>query len=191
LPNLPKLGPRLGKRLPALRKALGAADPAALLRQLGEIGQASFDLPGIAPPDNIVALDRDDIQVRLQAKPGWAAAQGKACVVVLNTELTPQLIAEGLARDIVRAIQDHRKAESTRPTVHLFTDGACSGNPGPGGWAYILRHPSSGKEVEKSGGERQTTNNRMELMAVIAGLSALKKPAQVELFTDSQYVGKG
>ena len=63
----------------------------------------------MAPPDNTVALDRDDIQVRLQAKPGWAAAQGKACVVVLNTELTPQLIAEGHARDVVRAIQDLRK----------------------------------------------------------------------------------
>jgi ribonuclease HI len=83
------------------------------------------------------------------------------------------------------------KTDAPRPVVHLFTDGACSGNPGPGGWAFILRHPSSGKEIERSGGERQTTNNRMELTAVIAGLSALKKPAQVELFTDSQYVGKG
>ncbi len=83
------------------------------------------------------------------------------------------------------------KADSNRPLVHLFTDGGCSGNPGPGGWAFILRHPSSGKEIERSGGEPQTTNNRMELMAVIAGLAALKQPAQVELFTDSQYVGKG
>jgi ribonuclease HI len=77
------------------------------------------------------------------------------------------------------------------PLVHLFTDGACSGNPGPGGWAFILRHPSSGKEKEESGGEKDTTNNRMELTAVIRGLSALKKPSQVELFTDSVYVGKG
>ena len=75
--------------------------------------------------------------------------------------------------------------------VHLYTDGACSGNPGPGGWAFLLRHPSSGKEMEKSGAEADTTNNRMELMAVIEGLGALKRPSQVELFTDSVYVGKG
>jgi ribonuclease HI len=77
------------------------------------------------------------------------------------------------------------------PDVHLFTDGACSGNPGPGGWAYILRHLSTGAEKEDSGGERETTNNRMELTAVIRGLSALKRKCEVELFTDSQYVGKG
>ncbi|NLY01292.1 MAG: ribonuclease HI [Rhodopirellula sp.] len=82
-----------------------------------------------------------------------------------------------------------RHAEA--PEVQLFTDGACSGNPGPGGWAYILRHPASGKEIERSGGERETTNNRMELLAVIRGLEALKRPSAVELFTDSTYVGKG
>lgn len=76
-------------------------------------------------------------------------------------------------------------------TVHLFTDGGCSGNPGPGGWAFLLRHPSTEKKLEDSGGERETTNNRMELRAVIEGLSALKRPTQVELFTDSVYVGKG
>lgn len=77
------------------------------------------------------------------------------------------------------------------PYVHLFTDGACSGNPGPGGWAFILRHLASGKEMERNGGEAQSTNNRMELAAVIEGLSALKAPCNVELFTDSVYVGKG
>ena len=75
--------------------------------------------------------------------------------------------------------------------VHQYTDGACSGNPGPGGWAYILRHPGSGKEVEQSGAEEVTTNNRMELTAVVRGLEALTRPASVELFTDSVYVGKG
>ena len=77
------------------------------------------------------------------------------------------------------------------PEVILFTDGACSGNPGPGGWAFLLRHPGSGKELVKSGGEPQTTNNRMELTAVIQGLAALKRRSKVELFTDSVYVGKG
>lgn len=75
--------------------------------------------------------------------------------------------------------------------VHLFTDGGCSGNPGPGGWAFVLRHLPSGKELEASGGCPQTTNNRMELTAVVKGLEALNRPTEVELFTDSVYVGKG
>lgn len=75
--------------------------------------------------------------------------------------------------------------------VHLFTDGGCSGNPGPGGWAFLMRHLATGKEVEQSGAEPETTNNRMELQAVIQGLSLLKRPSKVELFTDSVYVGKG
>ncbi len=78
-----------------------------------------------------------------------------------------------------------------RPHVLLFTDGACSGNPGPGGWAYILRHPGSGKEVENAGGESATTNNRMELTAVIEGLQAIKKSSRVEIYSDSQYVLNG
>jgi ribonuclease HI len=75
--------------------------------------------------------------------------------------------------------------------VTLYTDGACSGNPGPGGWAYILIHPKSGKTVEQSGGEEVTTNNRMELQAVVEGLRTLKRPTSVMLCTDSVYVGKG
>lgn len=75
--------------------------------------------------------------------------------------------------------------------VHLYTDGGCSGNPGPGGWAFLMRHLATGKEVEQFGAEKETTNNRMELQAVIQGLSLLKRPTQVELFTDSVYVGKG
>ncbi len=85
----------------------------------------------------------------------------------------------------------NKELKNELPAVHLFTDGGCSGNPGPGGWAFVLRHPKSGKEMEDSGAERETTNNRMELMAVIQGLSALQKPSFVELFTDSVYVGKG
>ena len=75
--------------------------------------------------------------------------------------------------------------------VHLFTDGGCSGNPGPGGWAFILRHLPSGKEIERFGSALRTTNNQMELEAVIQGLKTLKRPCRVELFTDSVYVGKG
>ena len=81
--------------------------------------------------------------------------------------------------------------EETAATIKLYTDGACSGNPGPGGWAYILKHPEGGKIVEQSGGEAATTNNRMELTAVIEGLNALDRPCQVELYSDSQYVCNG
>jgi ribonuclease HI len=81
--------------------------------------------------------------------------------------------------------------ESPPSEVQLFADGACSGNPGPGGWAFVLRHVASGKEKEASGSERETTNNRMEMTAVIRGLEALKRPTAVELLTDSTYVGKG
>ena len=75
--------------------------------------------------------------------------------------------------------------------VVLFTDGACSGNPGPGGWAYILRHPGSGREATASGAERQTTNNRMELTAVIRGLDCLADGSTVVVTTDSEYCVKG
>lgn len=81
--------------------------------------------------------------------------------------------------------------QNGRPHVLLYTDGACSGNPGPGGWAFILKHPASGKEIERSGGEPQTTNNRMELSAVIFGLKAITRPSRVEVYSDSQYVLNG
>lgn len=71
-------------------------------------------------------------------------------------------------------------------TVTLYTDGACSGNPGPGGWGAILQW--NGREKELSGGEDATTNNRMELTAVIRGLEALREPCRVELYSDSKYV---
>lgn len=74
-------------------------------------------------------------------------------------------------------------------TVEIYTDGACSGNPGPGGWGAILRW--NGHEKELSGGEAETTNNRMELMAAIEALNSLKRPCRVELYTDSNYVRDG
>ena len=75
--------------------------------------------------------------------------------------------------------------------VSLYTDGACSGNPGPGGWAFILRCDTSGKELERSDGEPESTNNQMELMAVIQGLEALNEPCHVTLYADSKYVLQG
>jgi ribonuclease HI len=74
-------------------------------------------------------------------------------------------------------------------TVYIYTDGACRGNPGPGGWGALLRY--QGKEKELYGGEPATTNNRMELTAAIRGLQALNRPSKVALATDSQYVKKG
>ena len=76
-----------------------------------------------------------------------------------------------------------------RKHVEIFTDGACSGNPGPGGYGAILRY--NGMEKELSGGEHETTNNRMELLGAITALRALKEPCRVTLYTDSQYVANG
>ena len=73
--------------------------------------------------------------------------------------------------------------------VVMYTDGACSGNPGPGGWGAILRYDGAVREL--CGGENPTTNNRMELMAAIQGLETLKRPCAIDLFTDSEYVRKG
>ena len=79
--------------------------------------------------------------------------------------------------------------EAVNPLVEIFSDGACSGNPGPGGWGTILRF--GGHEKELSGYDPETTNNRMELIGAIAGLEALTRPCRVKLTTDSEYVKKG
>jgi isoleucyl-tRNA synthetase len=114
LPDLKRLGPRLGKRLPALRQKLARADAAGLRAELEARGQIVFELDG-----GPVALGPDDIQVRLQAKPGWAAAQGSTSVVVLSTELSEDLVGEGLARELVHAIQIFRKEQSYEYTDRI------------------------------------------------------------------------
>lgn len=80
-------------------------------------------------------------------------------------------------------------SQSESAIVDIFTDGACSGNPGPGGWGAVMRYRDSERELW--GGERRTTNNRMELMAAIQALEALKRPVKVRLYTDSQYLRDG
>ena len=84
-----------------------------------------------------------------------------------------------------------KKATDTDFDVIVYADGACSGNPGPGGWGVILKHPSTGKARRLSGGEKDTTNNRMELTAVISGLATINKASKVKVVTDSQYVSRG
>jgi isoleucyl-tRNA synthetase len=108
-PNFRRLGPRVGGKLPKVKAALSKADGASLLQEMTSTGKISLIIDEV-PLD----LDGEDIQVRLQAKSGWAAAQGKGCVVVLATELTDELLEEGLARDFVRLVQDLRKTRSCR-----------------------------------------------------------------------------
>jgi isoleucyl-tRNA synthetase len=105
LPDLKRLGPRLGKKLPLVKNALAKADAGKLLAEMEAAGKVSLKWDD----GSSEFLDRDDLQVRLQAKPGWAAAQGKHCVVVLATEITPELVTEGIAREIVHAVQTARK----------------------------------------------------------------------------------
>ncbi len=105
VPNFKRLGPKLGKNMPKVKKMLGDLDGGQMLAELKSAGKVTFDLGDGASID----LDEEDIEVRLQAKEGWAAAQGRGVVVVLATELTPELISEGWMRDLVRVIQDQRK----------------------------------------------------------------------------------
>ena len=113
-PNFKRLGPRVGKLMPGVKKALAEADGGTLLNELKHHGQISLPVG-----DETVLLDNEDIQIRLQAKEGWAASQGDECVVVLSTELTDGLIREGLARDIVRIIQDQRKQADCQYTDRI------------------------------------------------------------------------
>ena len=87
------------------------------------------------------------------------------------------------------AIEEQTRVQIARPAVTIYTDGACKGNPGPGGWGAWLS--SGGHDKELFGGEPQTTNNRMELTAVIEALAALKRSSEITLYTDSEYVRKG
>lgn len=104
LPNFKRLGPKVGKHLPALKKLLSEADGGELLNKMQQDGKVVINVA-----ESELVLEHDDLQVRLAPKPGWTAAQGRACVVILATELTPELIEEGIARDLVRSIQEIRK----------------------------------------------------------------------------------
>jgi isoleucyl-tRNA synthetase len=103
-PNFKRLGPRVGKLMPQVKQALATVDGGQLLAELNRTGRVVLQVESQS-----IELDNEDIQVRLQAREGWAAAQGDRCVVVLNTELTPELVREGLVRDLVRLVNERRK----------------------------------------------------------------------------------
>jgi len=106
LPDLKRLGPRLGKDLPQARDALAKADATRVLAALQRDGRAEVSLPG----GGTVVIDKDDVLVRTTARPGWAAAESGRAVVIVAKELTPELLAEGLVREVVHAVQTRRKA---------------------------------------------------------------------------------
>lgn len=122
VPNFKRLGPRLGKNMPAVKKELGAADGKQLLAEMTANGKIVLTIG-----EEQIELDEEDIQVRLQAKEGWAAAQGPNCVVVLSTDLDDTLVREGYARDLVRLVQDLRKRRgcefTDRIELGVVTDG--------------------------------------------------------------------
>jgi len=113
-PNFKRLGPRVGKLMPTVKKVLQKTDAVILLNALKDNGAFELTVEGES-----LRFDNEDIEVRLMAKDGWAAAQGKLCVVVLNTELTPELIQEGYAKDLVRLIQDKRKSLDLEYTAQI------------------------------------------------------------------------
>jgi isoleucyl-tRNA synthetase len=121
VPNFKRLGPKVGKQVPAVKAALAKADGNSLLSSLQTDGQVTIELP-----DGPLTLDSQDIEVRLQAREGWAAAQGSSCVVVLNTEVTDDLRREGISNDVIRVIQNQRKSidceYSDRIEVGLVTE---------------------------------------------------------------------
>ena len=103
-PNFKRVGPRVGKLMPKVKKWLNTADGASLLAEMKANGHVSTEID-----DQRIELNGDDLDVRLQAKEGWAAAQGASSVVVLSTDLTDEMIREGLANDLIRLVQDRRK----------------------------------------------------------------------------------
>ncbi|MEY3206148.1 MAG: Isoleucine--tRNA ligase [Planctomycetota bacterium] len=124
LPDLKKLGPKLGKNLPKARDAIAKADAAALLAALARDGQATLSLPG----GGEAVIEKDDVLVRTTAKEGWAAAESPQAVVVVASQLTPELVAEGLVREVVHAVQSERKTLdldfTARIEVEFATDSA-------------------------------------------------------------------
>lgn len=128
VPNFKKLGPKVGKLIPLVKQTLATADGAKLMTEMQSTGHITLKLVTADGVTESVELDSEELEVRLQAKSGWTAAQGKHSVVVLSTELTPELLREGYARDLVRLVQDARKQNDLERTarirIYLVMDGA-------------------------------------------------------------------
>jgi isoleucyl-tRNA synthetase len=114
LPNFKKLGPKVGRLIPQVKQLLASADGAAMMGEMQSQGHISLEIAG-----QTMQLTSEEVEVRLHAKSGWTAAQGRHSVVVLSTELTPDLIREGLARDLVRLVQDQRKQGELERTARI------------------------------------------------------------------------
>ncbi len=114
VPNFKRLGPKVGKNMPLVKQTLEKADGGALLKVMQRAGMISIDVGG-----QLLELTDDDIEIRLSARDGWAAAQGHGCVVVLSTELTEQLIGEGIAKDLIRSVQSLRKDTGCQYTQRI------------------------------------------------------------------------
>lgn len=159
----------------------------AFLNAYGRVRKLSEPEEAALP---LLARRRDplpaDAAGRLAQRPSGRAGQAEGSAGIFpQAALSPERVQRARLR--ADAVRTGRVSEL--PIVTIYTDGACSGNPGPGGWGAILKFGD--KEKELNGGERHTTNNQMELMAAISALEALKKPCTVDLYTDSQYVRQG
>jgi len=114
VPNFKSLGPKVGKLMPKVKQAFADADGSGMMAALDANGKTSIEVEGES-----IELTTDDVEVRLKAKEGWAAAQGSGVVVVLATELTPELVRAGMARDLNRLVQDQRKAKDLQRTDRI------------------------------------------------------------------------
>jgi isoleucyl-tRNA synthetase len=174
VPNFKLLGPRVGKLMPKVKAAFGAAGGKAMLESLSSSGTATLEVEGES-----IELTADDVEVRLKANEGWAASQGTEAVVVLATELTPELIRGGLARDLVRLIQDYRKERDLERTDRIVltvqTDSEDLKQAIEENKEYITSETLTAQLLDSSGGdcvEKEIGELKIQLGIEVASSSA-------------------
>lgn len=144
--------------------------------------------PGRAAPCGIVP------RMTIEPKPARRKSRAKASVAGAPASAVDSAPASATAAEAASAAASPSRSPSPSdalPEVVIYADGACSGNPGPGGWGAILISPATGKRIEISGAEPETTNNRMEMTAVLEALGRLKRKSRVRIITDSRYIVDG